>query len=434
MRNCVARLSKPKAEGGYGFRCVVVNSRGCANTPVTSAQLYSASKTADLESSLLLLTNMFPSSPMIGMGFSLGGAILSKYFGEVGKKTPFIGGVAVGAPFSLEETSMALESSYLTLVYSYAMGRNLMNLLRRHVDTLSLWPEFWEPLETVFGEKISPKKDAPVAKPAKDGPPKGRMRFVDHYAVRHVGGLRSPYGEFPLESALAYYRHASATKYLTNIARPLLAVNADDDPIVPVHALTTLRKELKSNPNVVLAHTQCGGHLGWFATSTGTRWVHNPVNQYISALFERFAAPDCPHGATGLGSGGPSATRWKQSTVDKQKVNVELLPASALPNVLPGVTSKTHEKEDVPQESKGEPMHAWLLTQVLQHLPLVHPKDSPVRLAQENPEPIEQGKVLRLTLVRTLSHPSTMTHSARKSDTSSCPRTSTSVRNHTHSL
>jgi predicted alpha/beta-fold hydrolase len=40
VRNILAVVTRPKAEGGLGWRAAVVNSRGCANSPVTSRQLY----------------------------------------------------------------------------------------------------------------------------------------------------------------------------------------------------------------------------------------------------------------------------------------------------------------------------------------------------------------------------------------------------------
>lgn len=369
---------------------------------MTSPQLYSASKTSDLESALLLLTRLFPNSPMAGLGFSLGGAILAKYMGQAGKRTPFIGAVCVGAPYELDKTCAALDSTYLTQIYSYVMGRNLMNVLRRHVDTLALLPSLWGVLELAFGERIKPNSDEPLPEPSKEGPRRGTLRFVDHYVTSKVGGHPSPYGEFPFASAEDYYVKSSPTNVLLDVARPLLAVNADDDPIVPLHALATFREKLKENPNMVLAHSRCGGHLGWFASHHAMRWAFNPIGEFLTALFARVEAPDAPRPTKGLGSGGPRLSQWKFGKVDAQQVDVEVLPASALPTILSGVSPKTHVEGDVPDDVTDLPTHAWLQTPVLQHLPLVHPRDSPARLAQESPAPLPKGRTLRLTLVRHL--------------------------------
>ena len=83
---------------------------------------------------------------MLGIGFSLGGAILSKYMGESAGTTPFIGAVAVGAPYDLEQTSDMLESTRISYAYSWAMGINMRKMMREHVDTLALLPSLWDVL------------------------------------------------------------------------------------------------------------------------------------------------------------------------------------------------------------------------------------------------------------------------------------------------
>ncbi|KAI3627483.1 hypothetical protein GLX27_000850 [Malassezia furfur] len=404
VRNCVAPLAKSKQDGGYGYRCVVINARGCANTPVTSPQLYSASKTADVASALLLLTRMYPKSPMAGVGFSLGGAILAKYIGETGKDTPLIGAVCVGAPYKLDETCKSLESTAVKRVYSYAMGQNLLNVIRRHVDTLALDPALAAPLEIAFGERIRSGNDDPLPTPGKDGPTKGSLRFVDHYVTSKAGGYTAPYGEFPFATADDYYLHASPTNRLRNIARPMLALNADDDPIVPLQELKSVRAELDNNPNIVLAHSRCGGHLGWFASTQPTRWSHVPINEFFAALFDRFNAMQGPRPTTGLGSGGPQQSLWKQDKVKHQSVDVEVLPMSALLPILSGVSPQTHANADAPEDASGEPVHAWLRTHALPAIPLVHPKDSPARQKQ-NEAPLAPGEMLHLTLYQDAHHP-----------------------------
>ncbi|WFC94084.1 hypothetical protein MBRA1_000714 [Malassezia brasiliensis] len=389
VRNCVAPLAKSKQDDGYGYRCVVINAR--ANTPVTSPQLYSASKTADVASALLLLTRVYPNSPMAGVGFSLGGAILAKYIGETGSDTPLIGAVCVGAPYKLDETCKTLESTAVKRVYSYAMGQNLLNVIRRHVDTLALDPSLTAPLEMAFGERIRSRSDEPLPTPSNEGPPKGTLRFIDHYLTSKAGGYKAPYGEFPFATADDYYHHASPTNLLSSITRPMLALNADDDPIVPLHELRSVRSELDKNPNIVLAHSRCGGHLGWFASALPTRWSHVPINEFLAALFEHFNEVQEPRPTTGLGSGGPQQSLWNQDKVKHQPVDVELLPVSALPPILSGVTPQTHADADAPEDATGEQVHAWLRTHVLPAIPLYQDAEHPEIGFIEVPDNVHVG-------------------------------------------
>ncbi|WFD07662.1 hypothetical protein MVES1_003031 [Malassezia vespertilionis] len=395
VRNCVAHFVRPKDQGGCGFRCVVVNSRGCADTPVTSPQLYSAANISDLESALLLLTHMFPQSLMTGIGFSLGGAILTRYMGMRGKETPLLAGVVVGAPFQLKVASDCMESFWLNNVYSHVMGRNLLKLLSKHADALALSPALWDPLERAFGEKIRPG-DEHKAELEPNSPTRGTLRFVDHYVVTHTGGFKAPYGEFPFADADAYYYGASSTNTLDGIARPFLALNADDDPIVPLHAMDEFRSQLQKNDSIVYAHSRHGGHLGWF-TANNVRWINTPIAEYMTAIFSAFTAPDCKHEDTGIGSGGPRMSAWKRDGVASKPVEVELLPASAL---LPALPSRRKQV----QKDTDDSLRAWLVTQVL-NIPLMHPKDAPARLAMTEVPPLPKGDIHTLTLVRSACIP-----------------------------
>lgn len=54
----------------------VVNSRGCAQSAITSGVLYNARSTWDIRQVVKWLAKMFPNRPLFGLGFSLGANIL----------------------------------------------------------------------------------------------------------------------------------------------------------------------------------------------------------------------------------------------------------------------------------------------------------------------------------------------------------------------
>ena len=79
-----------------------------------------------------------------------------------------------------------------------------------------------------------------------------------------------------------FYRWASSHTALADVRVPLLAINADDDPIVRPRDLPA---EVGDNPLVALAVTAGGGHLGWFLSlRRRTRWVRNPVLEWLCAV------------------------------------------------------------------------------------------------------------------------------------------------------
>lgn len=336
---------------------------------------------------------MFPQSPIVGIGFSLGGCILGKYLGQQGDTTPMIGGVLIGAPFDLEKTQQTLEtSSSISNAYSLAMGKNLRNMFLRHRNTLALDKQHRDLLELVLGQSITPGKTK-VPEPDANGPKRGTMRFIDHYIAAKLGGYPAPYGEFPFESSTAYYNYASPTNYLDAARRPVVALAAKDDPIVPDSTISSMRDCVQRNQNLVLAVSPHGGHLGYFSGVPPRRWIHNVVSEVVLALDTYYNARRRASSGDVTELGGPPASLWSRRRVQSRPVNVELLPASSLPDVLPN--AELDGPAPVVRGGDAEPKLAWLRTQVLADLPLVHPRDSPAHFDESTP-----SEQLRLELVR----------------------------------
>lgn len=94
-----------------------------------------------------------------------------------------------------------------------------------------------------------------------------------------------PMGDY--DTVNDYYRDASSSVVIKKVRVPLLCFNAIDDPISPAESIPY--DEIKINPNVVLATTQHGGHLGWFeGIWSPTRWVVKPLAEFIVAMFEAY--------------------------------------------------------------------------------------------------------------------------------------------------
>lgn len=82
-----------------------------------------------------------------------------------------------------------------------------------------------------------------------------------------------------------YYRDGSCARVIEHVRIPLLCINALDDPISRFHTIPI--DEIKINPNIVLAATKHGGHLGWFEhTVRPSRWVDKPLTEFIVAMFQ----------------------------------------------------------------------------------------------------------------------------------------------------
>ncbi|KIR31098.1 anon-23da protein [Cryptococcus deuterogattii MMRL2647] len=272
VRNILAWVAKPKEEGGLGGRGVVVNFRGCAGVPVTSCQLYSAGTTMDLALALHFIRNRHPSSPLIGIGFSLGASIISRYLGEYGSSSILSAGVVLGCPWDLTAMSHKLENDWFTArVYSSTLGRNVLRLFFKAYDQN---PAVFNAPDSPIREHIEELKEE-----RKNQGMGSRLRRIDDLLVSKIGGPRG-IGAWPFPTAKEYYDWASPTHVLSNIKVPLFAINAFDDPVIDGGG---------------------GGHLGWFdgpffdKTKSKHRWVLKPVSEFILACTQDLSPPDEDH-------------------------------------------------------------------------------------------------------------------------------------------
>lgn len=66
-----------------------------AGVPLTSVQFYSAGYTDDLRITILYLQIKYPKAKLLGIGFSLGASVLTRYLGEEGSDSRLLSGCAL---------------------------------------------------------------------------------------------------------------------------------------------------------------------------------------------------------------------------------------------------------------------------------------------------------------------------------------------------
>ncbi|KAJ5203983.1 AB-hydrolase YheT [Penicillium cinerascens] len=240
----------PLIEDGLWEACVV-NSRGCAQTKISTGVLYNARATWDIREAVNWIRKTFPNRPLFGIGFSLGANILANYLGEEGDNCQLKAAVICASPWNLDIGSAYLQSTWLGKeVYSKTMGTSMKNLFESHVEQVSKNPR------------------------------------IDVDAVRSITylhefdrALQCPTWGYPTEGA--YYRDAASTDAMLSIRIPFLSVQAEDDPIACRDALPF--QEMTQTPYGVMLTTSWGGHLGWFEFG-GDRWFVKPVTNFLNKM------------------------------------------------------------------------------------------------------------------------------------------------------
>ncbi|KAJ3262715.1 hypothetical protein HDU77_000231 [Chytriomyces hyalinus] len=253
----------------HGYRVAALNFRGCGGVEIQTPQLYSGSFTDDVRHIVKYIHQQNPLAPLVGVGFSLGANILMKYVGEEGKNCLLTTAVSVGNPFDLHIGLAFLHSTWIGKeLYSKVMTQSLIQIYKKHQNRFEKSPNHPTHTGPIQTSKILNAKYLPD---------------FDELATRRVFGFRS---------VSEYYRMGSSAQYIPDVAIPTLLLSDLDDPIAVREAIPVA--DVLQNPNIILAVTQRGGHLGWFeGIFAPKRWFPTPVIEYVNAVVQaRQALPD----------------------------------------------------------------------------------------------------------------------------------------------
>lgn len=210
--------------------------RSCGSELNRLPRSYHSGETGDPLFVLERITTEHPGAPVGMVGVSLGGNVLCKLFGEQGDRLPaaVVGGVAVSVPYDLARAS-------------------------RHIGR-----GFGAVYERAFLKSLVPKALAKVARHP-ELLPMTRVRYArtlwefDDLFTAPVHGFRD---------AADYYAKASSLPRLRGVRRPLLLLNAVDDPFIPAVVLDEVRQSVSGNGAVEVEFPERGGHVGF----TSGRW------------------------------------------------------------------------------------------------------------------------------------------------------------------
>ncbi len=213
-----------------GLAAVAVNFRGCSGELNRLLPSYHSGDTRDLATVVTRLAAEEPDRAIGIVGFSLGGNVLAKWFGEHGDDLPVQvrAGVAVSPPLDLAGCAAVLDApGFWPAIYR---GRFLRSLKRKALAKARAFPGLVDATgvraSTTFAE------------------------FDDRFTAP-VNGF---------SSAAEYWRLSSAGPRLGGVRRPLHIIASVDDPFIPPF-------EVNGSDQVTLELTPTGGHVafieGW---------------------------------------------------------------------------------------------------------------------------------------------------------------------------
>jgi predicted alpha/beta-fold hydrolase len=249
-----------------GFNVIRMNMRNCGGTDSLSPTLYHSGLSADVNCVLEWAIARHGVRRIALVGYSMGGNLVLKLDGELGRSQPALRAVVGVSPaFDLGPSADALHIPS-NRIYERRFRNALLKRFRRKAV---LFPRVFDPAQA-------------------DGV--RSLRDFDERITAFYSGF---------SSASDYYFRAAAARVLANIAVPTLILHALDDPFIRI---TPPSYELiRANPAITLIETQHGGHCaflekpapnydGYWAEATLLRFL----NQCAKAEGRESAEPCSP--------------------------------------------------------------------------------------------------------------------------------------------
>jgi predicted alpha/beta-fold hydrolase len=211
--------------------------------------------TCDLDYLVHLLAKREPDAPIAVVGFSLGANVCLKWLGECGERgraLPILTAAGISGPLYPAVTAETINRGFARIYQWYLLGSLHRDMRRKMAvmrDKLGLTRRELRRLNTFY-------------------------KFDDRVTAQWNG----------FAGADDYYARNRSDILLKHIDVPTLIVNANDDPLIPAHALPHSNDV---SDKVKLEITDGGGHLGF--VSGGWPWSpHYWLDTRIPAFLKQY--------------------------------------------------------------------------------------------------------------------------------------------------
>jgi len=250
LTGCSADMRSLCAEAlQHGYRPVVFNKRGHGGMNLATPKLQAFGCVQDLTEAIEHIEKAYPSSKLYGIGLSAGSALLCSYLGETGDASRLEAGVLISPGYNAFELFCL---GRIHRVYDYFMTFTLKKFLLKHE------------------RELKHVIDVPKAMAATS------IREFDEHVFMKMHGYTD------LES---YWAHNNPMRAVENIRRPMLCLNALDDPVC---TKGTIRyDQFEDNPKAMLVETGKGSHCAFFEGNISLKsWSNEAAIRYLDRLRE----------------------------------------------------------------------------------------------------------------------------------------------------
>lgn len=224
--------------GEHQVSVVVHHHRSCSGENNRLARSYHSGETADIQSTLLHLRNLYPQAHIDAVGYSLGGNALAKYLGEQKEASLVNRAVIVSAPLQLSACAKRLEGGFSTIYQRHLIKRLQQKTTDKlshpkHKDTLPLDAEKLRSLKTFYD--------------------------FDDQVTAPLHGFADVHD---------YYAQCSGLQFLAAITIPTLIIHAADDPFMTDAVIPDPGQCSEQVSYELYSH---GGHVGFISGGSPLR-------------------------------------------------------------------------------------------------------------------------------------------------------------------
>ncbi len=233
-----------------GYSVLRLNLRGAGPSRPLCRQQYHAGRSEDLRDALQALgetgQDLFAGGVFL-VGYSLGGNLLLRFLAEEAGAFPVAAAATVSAPIDLKAAQERIMAPRNWVYHRYLLTR-----MRR------------EALATPVPPDEAPRRAILNAE---------SVYAFDDRVVAPANGFAG---------AEDYYRRCSGLRFLPDVAVPTLVVHAEDDPWIPAGAHR--RFDWSVNPQLRLAMTSAGGHVGFHGRGHAVPWHDREIGRFFDQV------------------------------------------------------------------------------------------------------------------------------------------------------
>lgn len=240
-----------------GWRAVLVHFRSCGGTLNRLPRAYHSGDTGDLHEFVQRLKEREPNTPLMAVGYSLGGNVLLKWLGETGKDNPLVAACAVSVPFDLDRSTRKMAKGMLWGYQQY-----FLTPLKKKIMAKAAHHDF--PFDIATVKSIV------------------SIREYDEHVTAPLHGFKD---------AMDYYRKTSARIFMPHIEVSTLLIQSTDDPFMFPDVIPG---QHEVSPHVRMEVYDKGGHVGFVSGWNPLRpqyWLEKRIPFFFEEQLQALKKP-----------------------------------------------------------------------------------------------------------------------------------------------